>query len=66
MGFCKDCRHWAEHDNLRWGECELAASHEDEPDEPRTKAYARGDIEGWWAHLWTAADYGCVQFEEKT
>lgn len=62
-GRCKDCQWWRCEDS-EFGECELAQSCSGVPKYPHTKAAAH-DVEGYHASLYTAPDFGCVQFEPR-
>ena len=69
MNTCYSCRHWDRHvDNLDWGECELAYSYGNKPDEPETLAFATvGSMvqqRPRLATLRTNKDFGCNQFVE--
>jgi hypothetical protein len=70
MGLCKDCRYWNRRDAgplaIMWGYCDAASqSLIKERTQTLSRAYAtnlrRDDSE-----LLTGADFGCVQFEEKS
>jgi hypothetical protein len=73
---CKDCKHWrlggsyySGPDSPRTGWCLVTASfyrrpHSVNPLGQKTLALAV-DFDNSSAHLQTAPDFGCVQFEEK-
>lgn len=70
-GNCKDCRHWAFHQDMRgkeWHECDAvdwrtrAAKVENADFAIYTEAH---DDSGLWAGLRTGPMFGCVQFQQK-
>ena len=72
MGNCKDCKWWQDHDTPttyskwppgHWRACMLTHTLSNEPeDHPDTRAIAC-EWEDYQGVLFTAPDFGCVQFE---
>lgn len=69
-GTCKDCRHWGGYGAYGdeplpgWRTCDLTESGGAKKQVPRSKAVAI-DAESYAADLFTASDFGCIQFEAK-
>lgn len=71
-GLCRDCLYWdrSEPHNTFTSNapdrcaCALTWSHNDEPDKSDSLAFAQ-DWESYQAVLYTAPEFGCVQFEAK-
>lgn len=72
-GRCKDCRHWGaggwdgeEMFEERWRECGLAEVRSEKWDLVRNPlALFRGHGGDMASYVFTAPDFGCVQFEPK-
>lgn len=64
MRKCKTCAWWDGGGKTEWGECNLAASVNTQFVFPQSKAVAQ-DFEGHSAGLFTAHDFGCVQWERR-
>lgn len=61
---CATCVHWL-YDGIAWGECDKAKTRLNGDVEcPESLALACAHGSGG-ASLWTAPDYGCVQWEPK-
>ena len=63
---CRDCEHWCAEmqDITEMAECLLAASNNHKLACPESKVMAE-HTGGIAAHLWTAPDFGCVQWEAR-
>ena len=64
MGQCRDCKHWSGQRIDARTCCVLTESSSGHPNHPTSKAVAL-DGEPWTAGLFTAPDFGCVQWEAK-
>ena len=67
---CRECSHWEmlPRDSYQvpkgWGQCERASSEDGEPTSEGTKMFAY-DASSYRAGLWTAPNFGCVEFKGK-
>jgi predicted ATP-dependent serine protease len=67
IGRCQTCKHWngftESYMRQGWGQCEMTSSESGEGS-PESLAVAQ-DYESYAAILETAAEYGCVMYQEK-